>query len=406
MSESDVVIAGGGLTGLALAAGLGSAGLAVTVIEQERHATMLAEPFDGRVTAVALASQRLLARFGVWPLVGADAEPILDIEVGESGLPPRVHYHHRDIGPEPFGWIAENRVIRTALVRRVAELPSVRVVQGRTVSGVAVEADRVTVEAGEGAGHTGRLLLVAEGRQGSTRDLLGIGSETWDYHQKGLVCTLAHEQEHHGVAIERFFPDGPFAMLPMTGNRTSIVWALADELADEITRLDDLAFLGEVAERFDGRLGELELVGPRFAYPLRMVMAERIIASRAALVGDAARGVHPIAGQGWNLGLRDVEAIVELVTERFRLGLDIGDAALLETYASRRRLDGITMVAVTDGINRLFANDLFPLRLMREAGLAAVERLPPLKRLFMRHAMGTLTEPGSTRRRPAAPRRG
>jgi 2-octaprenyl-6-methoxyphenol hydroxylase len=218
--------------------------------------------------------------------------------------------------------------------------------------------------------------------------MLGIDVEEWDYHQRAFVCTLGHDKPHEGQAVERFFPDGPFAMLPMTGNRSSIVWALEERLAEEVGRLGDAMFLAEVAERFGDALGELELVGPRFAYPLRMVMAERATEQRAALVGDALRGIHPIAGQGWNLALRDVAALVEISVDRLRLGLDPGDAMALRRYASWRRFDGLALVTITDGINRLFANDVLPLRTLRGAGLALVDRLPPVKRFFMRHAMG------------------
>ena len=188
--------------------------------------------------------------------------------------------------------------------------------------------------------------------------------------------------------MERFFPDGPFARLPMTGDRCSIVWALDDDLARTVLALDDRGFLGEVAERFGDDLGELALEGPRWSYPLSLVMADRYTAERLALVGDAARGIHPIAGQGWNLALRDVAALAEIVVDRLRLGLDPGDALALERYAAWRRFDSMALVGVTDGINRLFGNDILPVRLAREAGLALVERAPPVKRLFMQHAMG------------------
>jgi len=394
VTEFDVVIAGGGLTGLAVAAGIGRIGGRVLVIEQERIDRLVEPSFDGRVTAVALGSKRLLDRYGAWDAVAEQAGPILHIEVGEKNSPATVHYDHLDVGREPFGWIVENRDLRKALIARVDELPSVEVVAGRRIQAFDRTPARITVDLG-GRSASARLLLVTEGRFSRTRAMLGIDTEEWDYHQRALVCTLAHDLPHHGRAVERFFPDGPFAMLPMRGLRSSIVWALEERLAEEVAHLNDGLFLAEVAERFGDALGELELVGPRFSYPLRMVMAERATDERVALVGDALRGIHPIAGQGWNLALRDVDAIVELVTARLSAGLDPGDAGTLAAYASRRRLDGISMVAITDGITRLFGNDLFPLKLARETGLAVVERLPPLKRLFMRHAMGTLGIGGS-----------
>jgi 2-octaprenyl-6-methoxyphenol hydroxylase len=232
------------------------------------------------------------------------------------------------------------------------------------------------------------LVALCEGRLSTTREKVGIGAQRWAYGQIGIVCTIRHAKPHHGLAVERFFPDGPFARLPMTGDRSSIVWALEESLARPVMALDDAAFLGEVADRFGDDLGGLSLEGPRWGYPLVLVLSERYTATRLALVGDAARGIHPIAGQGWNLALRDVAAVAEIVVDRLRLGLDPGDDLALERYAAWRRFDSMALVAVTDGINRLFANDVFPVRLVREAGLALVDRIPPAKRFFMRHAMG------------------
>jgi 2-octaprenyl-6-methoxyphenol hydroxylase len=249
---------------------------------------------------------------------------------------------------------------------------------------------RVDLTLEDGRRATAPLLALCEGRQSATRERIGIAVRQWRYGQTGIVCSVAHERPHQGVAVERFFPDGPFARLPMTGDRSSIVWALDDALSSTVLALGDAGFLGEVADRFGTDLGELRLASARWSYPLALVLADSYTARRAVLVGDAARGIHPIAGQGWNLALRDVAAVAEIVVDRLRLGLDPGDALALESYSSWRRFDGMTLVAVTDGINRLFATDLLPVRLAREAGLAAVERLGPVKRYFMQHAMGLI----------------
>ncbi|MFO1067381.1 MAG: UbiH/UbiF/VisC/COQ6 family ubiquinone biosynthesis hydroxylase [Geminicoccaceae bacterium] len=388
MNQVDVVIIGGGVTGLALAAALGTAAARVLVVEREGLARLTAPAFDGRVTAIARGSMMLLNGVGVWRHLGASAQPIRDIEVGERGSPATVAYDHREVGGEPMGWIVENREIREALLARIEELPSVTLAAPATVRSLDRGPHRVVVELADGRQWQARLVVAAEGKQSPTRAAAGIGVQRWDYHQVGIVCTLRHDRPHQGKAVERFFPDGPFAMLPMTGTRSSIVWALREDLAKTVTALDDRAFLGEVAERCGNELGDLALEGPRWSYPLVLVWADRYTAERLVLVGDAARGIHPIAGQGWNLALRDVAAVAELVVDRLRLGLDPGDAIALERYAVWRRFDSLVLVAVTDGINRLFANDLFPLRMARNAGLAAVERLPPVKRFFMRHAMG------------------
>jgi 2-octaprenyl-6-methoxyphenol hydroxylase len=386
----DLAIIGGGPTGLALAAALGGAGFSVLVVERQPLARLTAPGFDGRVTAIARGSQLLLDAIGVWPALAPLAEPILDIVVGETGSPATVHYDHRDVGREPLGWIAENRHIREALLARLAELSEVELAAPASVARLERDGPAAKVELADGRLFRAPLVAVAEGKESPTRTLAGIGAQRWQYGQTGIVCTLRHERPHLGCAVERFFPDGPLARLPMQGRRVSIVWALADSLANAVVRLDDREFLGELAERLGDELGELSLEGPRFHYPLSLVWADRYTAGRLVLVGDAARGIHPIAGQGWNLALRDVAAVAELVVDRLRLGLDPGDATTLERYAAWRRFDSLVLVAVTDGINRLFANDLFPLSLARNAGLALVERLPPAKRFFMRHAMGLI----------------
>ena len=384
----DLIVLGGGLTGLALADAVGSAGFAVAVVERAPLAAFTAAPFDGRATAIALGGRRMLETVGVWPHLESTAQPILDIVVREGFSPLAVHYDHRAVGGEPLGFIVENRAIRNGLLARAGELPNVRLIAPAEMVGLEIDASRVEMTLADGRQLVAPLLAVCEGKFSRTRERLGIRLRQWAYNQTGIVCTLRHEQSHRGVAVERFFPDGPFARLPMQGNRCSLVWALDDALAKLVCALDDKAFLGEVAERFGDDLGELTLEGRRWQYPLVLTFAQSYTAERAVLVGDAARGIHPIAGQGWNLALRDVAAVAEIVADRLRLGLDPGDATALERYAAWRRFDGLALVAITDGINRLFANDIFPLRALREAGLALVDRLPPVKRFFMRHAMG------------------
>ncbi|MCB1833005.1 MAG: UbiH/UbiF/VisC/COQ6 family ubiquinone biosynthesis hydroxylase [Geminicoccaceae bacterium] len=387
-SRFDTLIVGGGLTGLTLAIAIGRLGARVAVIEAQPLEVLASAPYDGRVTAIALGSKRLLEGIGVWPGMADAAEAILDIEVGEPDSLGMVHYDHSEVGDEPLGWIVENRVTRQALIEAASALDTVHVAAPARID--VIERDTGSVEVGltNGERLRGAFLCVCEGRQSVTRERLGIGARRWSYDQLGIVCTLAHERPHGGLAVERFFPDGPFAMLPMRGDRSSIVWALETGLARDVTALDDAAFVAEVQDRFGDGLGRLSLEGPRWSYPLQLVWADSYVADRVALVGDAARGIHPIAGQGWNLALRDVAALAEIVADRMRLGLDPGDGTALGDYAAWRRFDGLALVAVTDGINRLFANDLAPLRLARELGLAAVDHTPPARRFFMRHAMG------------------
>ena len=389
--EFDLIVAGGGMTGLALACAAAGAGVRVLLLEQRALPDTTAPPFDGRVTAIARGSRHLLQGTGIWPHLAEEAQPILDIEVGERHSPLTVHYDHRAVGGGPLGHIVENRVIRRALLSRLTELRGDALEIAAPERWQRVERrEAVEVALASGRRVRDRLLAAADGRGSPLRDLAGIGLTRWNYQQTGIVATVAHAEPHRGRAFERFFATGPLAMLPMQGNRSSIVWAADDRLARGLIALDDDEFIAELADRFGDRYGALELAGPRWHYPLSMVQARRYTDRRLVLVGDAARAIHPIAGQGWNLALRDVAALAELVVDARRLGLDPGGSYVLERYERWRRFDSLALIGITDGLNRLFANDLLPLRLARELGLGAVERIPPLKRFFMRHAMGLL----------------
>jgi 2-octaprenyl-6-methoxyphenol hydroxylase len=388
----DLIVAGGGMTGLTLACAVAGAGVPALLVEQRALATTTEPPFDGRVTAISRGSRHLLEGIGVWPYLAEEAQPILDIEVGERHSPLTVHYDHRAVGGEPLGHIVENRVIRRALLRRLGELApgALEIAAPDRLTRIERRADGVELALASGTGARAGLLAAADGRGSPLRDLAAIGVMRWTYDQTGIVATIAHARPHHGRAFERFFATGPLAMLPMQGDRSSIVWAADNRLARELLALDDREFVAELGDRFGDRYGALELAGPRWHYPLSMIQAGRYTDRRLALVGDAARAIHPIAGQGWNLALRDVAALAELIVDARRLGLDAGGAYVLERYERWRRFDSLALIGITDGLNRLFANDLFPLRLARELGLGAVERIPPLKRFFMRHAMGLL----------------
>ena len=388
----DLIIAGGGMTGLALACAAAGAGVPVLLVEQRALPATTAVPFDGRVTAIGRGSRHLLEGIGVWPHLADEAQPILDIEVGERHSPLTVRYDHRAVGGEPLGHIVENRVIRRALLRRLAELTTgaLEVAAPDRPARIERRADAVEMALASGRRIRGALLAAADGRGSPLRDHAGIGAMRWNYEQTGIVATVAHAEPHHGRAFERFFAAGPLALLPMLGNRSSIVWAADDRLARELIALDDAEFVAELGDRFGDRYGALEPAGPRWHHPLSMIQARRYTDRRLVLVGDAARAIHPIAGQGWNLALRDVAALAELVVDARRTGLDPGGSYVLARYERWRRFDSLALIGITDGLNRLFANDLFPLRLARELGLGAVERIPPLKRFFMRHAMGLL----------------
>lgn len=394
----EVLIVGGGMVGLTLALTLAGAGVAVVVVDREDPATAQSAAFDGRSSAIARGSQQALAAAGLWAEMAAAAEPIVQIRVsdGRIGLGASslfLHYDSREVDGGPLGYIVENREIRRVLHDSAARRPCLRLLAPQQALEVVRDAERVEAQLADGGRVKARLVVAAEGRTSPLREAAGIRTTSWSYPQTGIVCTVAHELPHRGVAHEHFLPSGPFAMLPMIDaadgtHRSSIVWTEQSGLAPAVMKLDDPQFAAEIARRFGASLGRLEPIGGRWAYPLSLMHAERYQDRRLALVGDAAHGIHPIAGQGLNLGLRDVAALAEAIVDARRLGLDIGGAAVLERYARWRRLDNLMLIAVTDGLNRLFSNDVAPLRLARGLGLAAVNRLPGLKRFFMGHAMG------------------
>jgi 2-octaprenyl-6-methoxyphenol hydroxylase len=393
--DVELLVTGGGLNGLLLGIACAGAGLETTVIDRQDPATMVGEAFDGRASAIAYGSKLVLDATGLWPQIAAEAEPILEIRVADDDSSLFLHYDHRDLGtpeggPAPLGYIVENRVLRRALIERARGLPSLRLLAPQTVESVTRDDDGATAALGDRSVLRARLVAAADGKESPLRNAAGIRTVEWRYRQIGIVTTVAHERPHAGIAIEHFLPAGPFAILPMTGNRSSIVWTENAALAPHLMTLPDGEFAAELRARFGDFLGHVKPVGPRWAYPLSLMQAERYIARRLALVGEAAHVIHPIAGQGLNVGVRDVAALAEAVIDARRLGLDIGDDVVLERYERWRRLDAVLLAGVTDGLNRLFSNTVPPVKLARDLGLAAVNRLPPLKRLLMQHAMGTL----------------
>jgi 2-octaprenyl-6-methoxyphenol hydroxylase len=396
--EADLLIVGSGIVGAACAIALADAGLSVVLLDAETAGERVSPTYDGRASAIAYGSRQALATLGIWPGLAAEAEPILDIRVsdgrtGQAAAPLFLHYDHRESGiGAPLGHIVENRVIRQALASRLTELPGVHVIAPGRLADVERKPACVEARLEDGRRIRARLLVAADGASSRLRRGAGIPVAELAYGQTGIVCTVAHALAHGGVAHEHFLPVGPFAMLPMTDyegrHRSSIVWTERRELVPALLRLDDVEFSAEIERRFGSSLGPLSVLGARWSYPLRLIHAARYAEHRLVLVGDAAHAIHPIAGQGLNLGLRDVAALAEVVADAYRLGLDIGSLAVLRDYQRWRRFDSMLLIAVTDGLNRLFSNDIGPLRLARDLGLAAVDRLPGVKRLFMRHAMG------------------
>ncbi len=387
--DAELLIAGGGLNGLLLGIACAGAGLDVALVDREDPAAMLDQGFDGRSSAIAYGSQQVLSALGLWPLVADNAEPIREIRVADDNASLFLHYDHRELGADtPLGWIIENRLLRRALIERARSLPTLSFLAPLEVNGVDTSPFAAEAVLSDERRLTGRLVAAADGAGSPLRRAAGIRIVEWRYPQTAIVTTVRHERAHSGIAVEHFLPAGPFAILPMTGNRSSIVWTERVELAAGLIALPDAAFAAELVARFGDFLGMVEPAGPRWTYPLQLMLAERYVDRRLALVGEAAHVIHPIAGQGLNLGIRDVAALAEIIIDARRLGLDIGDDPLLRRYQQWRRLDALLLAAVTDGLNRLFSNSIGPLRLIRDLGLAVVNRLPPVKRFLMRDAMG------------------
>ncbi len=390
--KADVLVAGGGMVGLTLGLALAQGGLKTVVVDALAKSAVLDAKFDGRVSALSYSSVRMFRALGVWAHLAQWSQPINDILVtdarlGEAPSPFSLHFDHREIG-EPMGHIAENRHIRASLFEAAKSHPQLSLIAPASVTDLQSEDAWAVAALSDGRTIRASLAVAADGRESPMREKMGIGVVGWSYPQTGIVATVGHERPHNGTAYEHFMPSGPFAILPMTGNRSSLVWTERRELAPRMMQLPDDEFDSEIARRFGGHLGATKSVGPRWSYPLRFHLARDYVAARFALAGDAAHGIHPIAGQGLNLGLKDAAALAETVLDSARLGMDIGNAETLGRYARWRRFDSFSLAAATDALNRLFSNDIPPLRLARDVGLGIVDAIGPLRRFFMRHAGG------------------
>jgi 2-octaprenyl-6-methoxyphenol hydroxylase len=386
----DILVVGGGLSGLTSALALAKCGFQVTLSDREPESVMRRDDRDGRTTAIASSGRVMLETLGIWSDLASEAEAILDIRVSDGESRRFLHYDHREVGDVPMGHIVENALLKRALFDAAHQHPNIIYIPGLAIKNFDVCASRVTAELEDGRRIKARLLIGADGRASRVRQQAGIRVTRLDYGQTSLVFTVKHQKPHHGVAHERFLPGGPLAFLPMSQNRSSVVWTERTQTARSLLELDDDDLASALSARFDDCLGDLSILGGRWSFPLSLVNPERQTAPRLALVGDAAHGIHPIAGQGFNLGLRDIAALADELAGASKLGLDIGSPEVLRRYQAARRFDTMTLVLATDGLNRLFSNDIAPLRALRSTGLGLINRVPPLKRLFMRHAMGVL----------------
>jgi 2-octaprenyl-6-methoxyphenol hydroxylase len=387
----DVVIAGGGYVGLGAAVAIKQAAPHMTV-EVIEAAPADVWKNDMRASAIISAASRMLDVFGVWSELESQAQPINKMVITDSKLaepvrPVFLTFDGSSSDGKPFAHMVPN-VAMVGALRRVCEELGIAIRHGVKVKGYTAGENSTTIELSNGETLESKLLVACDGVKSALRDMAGIKTVEWKYGQSGIVTTVEHERPHEGIAEEHFLPSGPFAILPLTGNRSSLVWTERTSDADQLVASDDLVFEEELERRFGHKLGTIRPVGPRKAFPLGLTLARSFVAPRLALAGDAAHGIHPISGQGLNLGFKDIAALAQVIVEADRMGLDIGSLNVLEDYQAWRRFDTVRMGVTTDVLNRLFSNDNGPLRFVRDLGLGIVDRLPALKSYFINQAAG------------------
>ncbi|MCP8894673.1 ubiquinone biosynthesis hydroxylase [Shinella daejeonensis] len=390
----DILVAGGGYVGLSLAVAIKKAAphMAVEVVDGAPEGSWKG---GDRAFAIVAAARNLLEMIGAWEDIAPEAEPIRRMVITDSRTadpvrPVFLTFEGTGSGDdgEPFAHMIPNSAITGSLLRQ-AERLGVSVRWATAVEGFDSGAHATAVRLSDGSVRSARLLVACDGIRSRLRDMAGIKTASFDYGQSGIVTTVEHERPHEGTAEEHFLPGGPFATLPLKGNRSSLVWTERTDDARRLVEGDEFLFEEELERRFGHKLGALKVTGSRRAFPLGLTLARAFVAPRFALAGDAAHGIHPISGQGLNLGFKDVAALAETVVEADRLGLDIGALSVLERYEGWRRFDTFRMGVTTDVLNRLFSNDITPLRVLRDVGLGLVDRLPGMKSYFIRQAEGT-----------------
>ena len=391
IQETDVLIIGGGLVGASLAVALGQAGLNVTVVDACPLSVDQQPNYDERSIALAQGSQCILSALGLWQSLQDEVCPIHTIHVSDRGHFGFTRLHREQQGVPALGYVATARVLGKTLLDQLDRLPNVHTLAPAQLIDFQVLADGVSTRLmleQQILECKARLLVAADGAQSSVRDQLGIHSKRRDYGQTAVIANVSSERDHGHVAYERFTDTGPMALLPMSRQRCALVWTVRSDQSDDIMGLDDAQFLSRLQERFGYRLGRFVKVGQRHAYPLQLLQARESIRPRMALIGNAVHTLHPVAGQGFNLGLRDVAALAEVVTDARRQGLDIGDNSVLARYADWRQTDQRRAVAFTDSMVRLFGQSLPPVAWLRDAGMLALDICPPAKRWFGRLTMG------------------
>lgn len=389
--EYDVVIVGGGMVGASLAIALGATALRVAVLEAVPFRSDSQPSYDDRAIALAFGTHRIFAGMDLWGALQAEATPIESIHISDRGHFGVTRLDSREEGVAALGYVVVSRAMGAVLAERLQHLPNVEVLCPAAVTGVVSGSDHAEVAVDyEGVMRRlrARLVVAADGAGSQVREWFGIETQRWDYGQTAVITNVTPQRPHGNRAFERFTDSGPLALLPMSDNRCSVVYTVRSDYVEEVMALADAAFLSGLQQRFGGRLGEFLRVGVRRAYPLQLIRAREHVRPRLALIGNAAHTLHPVAGQGFNLGLRDVAVLAEVLHDAAAAGKDIGELAVLQDYARWRRRDHMKMIAFTDGLARIFANPLAPVRALRNTGLLAVDLLPPVKHMLTRHTMG------------------
>ncbi len=394
----DVIVVGGGLAGLTMTALLAARGARALCLDRDAPQAQLKTNFDGRTTAISWGSRKVMRVAGVWKSLEPEAcaietIQILDGSANDRASAPPLTFASREVGNRAFGWIVENRLLRQALLDRVRKHKNAGHIAPALVADFAREDEGVTVILKDGRAFSAPLVIGADGRDSFTREWMGIGARAWRYDQRAIVCVAEHENPHDNVAVEHFRAEGPFAILPMTDGprgvyRSSVVWTEHVPARKSALRYDQDSFDAALQARFPAFYGAVKQSGGRFSYPLGLIHAHNYVAPRMALVAESAHGIHPIAGQGLNMGFRDIAALAGLVGAALDAGDDPGSKDLLSEYQRQRRFDNMAMAGATDSLNRLFSNDIGPVRIVRSLGLRAVARLPGAKQFFMKQAMG------------------
>ena len=384
----DCIVIGGGLSGLTTTLALSKIGLSVAIIDKTSLKIVKKNEGDQRTTAVSASGKKVFEALDVWDSLKKGAEPILDIVVSEKGKKGYLNFDHQTVGAEPMGHILNNIELKNSLISSIRSQKNIQLFPFKSLNNFFPETGAVTIDLNDGSSYEAALLVAADGRNSDGRRIAKIKSTNIDYNQSSIVFTVGHEKPHRGTAYEQFTTGGPIASLPMRGNKSSVVWSEDTEVVESLMQLDDKDFAAAASYRLNDCLGKMTIIGQRKVFPLKLNYADTIIANRFAMVGDAAHGLHPIAGQGFNLGLRDIANLTEEISNARRLGLDIGSFETLRSYQAARRFDNFSLVAATDGLNRLFTDNNKIVGFIRSSGLDAINTMNPIKNLFMRLAMG------------------